>query len=149
MAAVKMAVRKNILLAIPRGPSDPKINLARNFQPRSNFLNPGRNFESRRLDFPHKNRVAVGGSLKNCILARNFQSRSKSRIFWSLGPLGTWWLNCQDKFCPKINIWLSNSWLALLSCKCHTHFRQDRNSFGINNCIDSQNQIREELILTI
>ena len=37
------------------------------------------------------------------------------------------WLNCQDKFCPSINIWLSNSWLALLSCKRHPHFRQDRN----------------------
>ena len=30
----------------------------------------------------------MGGSLENFILARNFQSRSKSRIFGSLGPLG-------------------------------------------------------------
>ena len=30
-----------------------------------------------------------------------------------------------------------------------TEFRQDRNCFGINHCIDSQNKICEELILTI
>ena len=42
-----------------------------------------RNVQSRRLDFPTKNRAAVGGSLENFILARNFQSRSKSlrRLF--------------------------------------------------------------------
>ena len=38
--------------------------------------------------FPHKNRAAVGGSLENFILDRNFQSRSKSRIFLIFGPSG-------------------------------------------------------------
>ena len=37
---------------------------------------------------PSKNRAAVGGSLENFILDRNFQSRSKSRIFLVLGPSG-------------------------------------------------------------
>ena len=39
--------------------------------------------------FPHKNRAAVGGSLENFIIDRNFQSRSKSRIFLIFGPSGT------------------------------------------------------------
>ena len=47
-----------------------------------------RKFQSRRLDFPTKNRAAVGGSLENFIPARNFQSRSKSRIFLIFGPSG-------------------------------------------------------------
>ena len=34
-----------------------------------------RNFQSRRLDFPHKKRAAVGGSLEMFNLARKFQSR--------------------------------------------------------------------------
>ena len=39
--------------------------------------------------FPHKKkRAAVGGSLENFILDRNFQSRSKSRIFLIFGPSG-------------------------------------------------------------
>ena len=38
--------------------------------------------------FPTKNRAAVGGSLENFILDRNFQSRSKSRIFLIFGPSG-------------------------------------------------------------
>ena len=72
----------------PRGPNDQKnlipieiLDLDRNFWSRSKIsISTSR--------FPHKNRAAVGGSLENFILARNFQSRSKSRIFWSLGPLG-------------------------------------------------------------
>ena len=38
--------------------------------------------------FPHKKRAAVGGSLENFILDRNFQSRSKSRVFLIFGPSG-------------------------------------------------------------
>ena len=37
---------------------------------------------------PQKNRAAVGGSLENFILDRNFQSRSKSRNFLIFGPSG-------------------------------------------------------------
>ena len=37
---------------------------------------------------PQKNTIAVGGSLENFILDRNFQSRSKSRIFLIFGPSG-------------------------------------------------------------
>ena len=48
---------------------------------------------SRRLDFPTKNRAAMGGSLENFILARNVQSRSKSRIFFDLWALwGFFWV---------------------------------------------------------
>ena len=39
-------------------------------------------------NFPQRNRAAVGGSLESYILARNFQSRSKSRIFLIFGPSG-------------------------------------------------------------
>ena len=37
---------------------------------------------------PTKNRAAVGGSLEDFILARNFQSHSRSRIFLIFGPYG-------------------------------------------------------------
>ena len=47
-----------------------------------------RKFWSRCLDLPHKNRAAVGGSLENFILDRNFQSRSKSQISLIFGPSG-------------------------------------------------------------
>ena len=43
---------------------------------------------------PTKNRAAVGGSLENFILDRNFQSRSKSRIFLIFGPSGRYY--CSD-----------------------------------------------------
>ena len=55
---------------------------------RSKKFNLARKFQSRRLEFPTENRAAVGGSLKNFILARNFQSRSKSRFFLIFGPSG-------------------------------------------------------------
>ena len=76
-------------LKFPRGPNDQK-----NLIPIEIF-DPDRNFRSRSKisistsRFSHKNRAAVGGSLENFILARNFQSRSKSRIFLIFGPSGS------------------------------------------------------------
>ena len=62
----------------PKGPTIKKI------QSRSNFLISLKKFQSRRLEFPIKNRAAVSGSLEDFILARNFQSRSKSQFFFYL-----------------------------------------------------------------
>ena len=60
----------------PRGPTIKKFKLARKLQ-------------SRRLEFPTKNRATVGGSRDNCILARNFQSRSNLVFFFLIfGPSG-------------------------------------------------------------
>ena len=52
------------------------------------LFNLARKFLSRHLDFPITDRAAVGGSLANFILARNFQSRSRSRNFLIFGPSG-------------------------------------------------------------
>ena len=57
-----------------------KFNPDRNFQSRSKFLISLENFNLDLSISPTKTRAAVGGSLENFILARNFQSRSKSRI---------------------------------------------------------------------
>ena len=69
----------------PEGPTIKKNQSRSKFSISIENFNLARKFQSRRLDFPTKNRAAVGGSLENLILARNFQSRSE---FWSLGPLG-------------------------------------------------------------
>ena len=66
-----------------------KLNPDRNLQSRSKFLIPLKNFNLEVTISPQKNRAAVGGSLENFILARNFQSRSKSRIFLIFGPSGS------------------------------------------------------------
>ena len=82
------------MIAVTLYPEGPTI---KNIQSRSKFsisieiFNLARKFQSRRLDFPTKNRAAVGGSLENFTLARNFQSRSKSRIFLIFGPSGDLW----------------------------------------------------------
>ena len=60
----------------------------RNLWSRSKFLISLENFNLDVSISPQKNRAAVGGSLENFILARNFQSRSKSRIFLIFGPSG-------------------------------------------------------------
>ena len=70
------------LRQFPRGPNDQNITIS------IEIFNLARKFQSRRLDFPTKNRAAVGGSLENLILARNFQSCLKSRIFLIFGPSG-------------------------------------------------------------
>ena len=72
----------------PRGPNDKKIQSRSKFSISIEILNLARTCQSRRLEFPTKNRAAVGGSLENFILARNFQSRSKSRIVLIFGPSG-------------------------------------------------------------
>ena len=83
----------------PRGPNDQK-----KIQPRSKFpisieiFNLARECQSRRLEFPTKSRATVGGSLENFILTRNFQSRSKSRFFSSLGPLGNLGSSPREEF---------------------------------------------------
>ena len=61
-----------------------------------------RKLQSRRLEFPTKNRAAVGGSLKNVILARNFQSRSKSRNVLMFGPSGVFESQVQN--CDKVPV---------------------------------------------
>ena len=67
----------------PRGPNDQKCLIS------IEIFDLDRNVQSRRLDFPtKKNRAAVDGSLENFILARNFQSRLKSRSFLIFGPSG-------------------------------------------------------------
>ena len=71
----------------PEGPTIKKIKSRSKFSTSIEMFDPARKFQSRRLDFPQK-MAAAGGSLENVILARNFRSRSKSEIFWSLGPLG-------------------------------------------------------------
>ena len=64
----------------PEGPTIKKVQSRSKFSISIEIFNLARKFQSRRLDFPIKNRAAVGGSLENLILARNFQSRSKSRF---------------------------------------------------------------------
>ena len=82
-------ITKLILLDFPEGPTIKKIQSRSKFSISIEILNLARKFQSRRLKFPTKNRAAVGGgSLENFILARNFQCRSKSRIFLILGPSG-------------------------------------------------------------
>ena len=73
---------------IPEGPTIKNIQSRSKFSISIEIFNLARTFQSRRLDFPTKNRAAVGGLLENVILARNFQSRSKSRIFLIFGPSG-------------------------------------------------------------
>ena len=73
----------------PEGPTIKKIQSRSKFSISIEFFNLARKFQSRRLDFSAKNRAAVGGLLENYILARNFQPRSKSRIFLIFGPSGT------------------------------------------------------------
>ena len=70
--------------AVPRGPNDQKNSIS------LEIFNLARKFQSRRPEFPTKNRAAVGGSLEIFTLARNFQSRSKSRIFLIFGRSGYW-----------------------------------------------------------
>ena len=72
----------------PEGPTIKKIQSRSKFSISIKIFDLARKFQSRRLEFPAKNRAAVGGSLENFILARNFQSRSKSRIFLIFGPSG-------------------------------------------------------------
>ena len=59
----------------------------RNFWSRSKFLISLENFNLDVSISPQKIGPRVGGSLENFILARNFQSRSKSRIFFDLWAL--------------------------------------------------------------
>ena len=73
---------------IPEGPTIKKKLIRSKFLIPIEIFDLARKFQSRRLDFPTKNRAAVGGSLENFILARNFQSRSKSRMFLIFGPTG-------------------------------------------------------------
>ena len=75
-------------LVIPEGPTIKKIQSRSKFSIPIEICNLARKFQSRGLDFPTENGAAVGGSLENFILARNFQSRSKSRIFLIFGPSG-------------------------------------------------------------
>ena len=80
-------------LTFPNGPTIKKIQSRSKFSISIEIFNLDRKFQSRHLDLPTKNRAAVGGSLENSILARNFQSRSRSRIFLIFGPSGfgaTW-----------------------------------------------------------
>ena len=72
----------------PEGPTIKIIWSRSKFPISIEIFDLARKFQSRRLEFPTKNRAAVGGSLENFILARNFQSRSKSRIFLIFGPSG-------------------------------------------------------------
>ena len=72
----------------PRGPNDQKIQARLKFSVSIEMINLARKFQSRRLEFPTKNWAAAGGSLKNFSLARNFQCRSKSRIFLIFGSSG-------------------------------------------------------------
>ena len=81
----------------PEGPTIKKLWSRSKFAISIEIFDLTRKFQSRRLDFPTKNRAAVGGSLENFILARNFQSRSKSRDFfdlwalWETSPLRFGW----------------------------------------------------------
>ena len=70
------------------GPTIKKLQSCSKFSISIEIYNLARKCQSRRLQFPIKNRAAVGGSLENSILARNFQSRSKSRFFSIFGPSG-------------------------------------------------------------
>ena len=63
----------------PKGPTIEKIQSRSKFSISIEIFNLARNFQSRRLDFPTKNRAAVGGALENFILARNFQSGSEKK----------------------------------------------------------------------
>ena len=74
-----------------RGPTIKKIQSRSRFSISIEMFTPARRCHSRRLDFPTKKNRAAGwvARSKMFILARTFQSRSKSRIFvCSLGPLG-------------------------------------------------------------
>ena len=75
----------------PEGPTIKKIQSRSKFSISIEIFSLARKCQSRRLEIPTKNRAAVGGSLENFILARNFQSRSKSRFFfdlWALWEIG-------------------------------------------------------------
>ena len=74
--------RRNLF---PEGPTIKKIRSRSKFSISIKIFDLARKFQSRLLDFPTKNRAAVGGSLENFILARNFQFRSKPRIFLIFG----------------------------------------------------------------
>ena len=63
------------------------FGLDRNFQSRSKFLISLENFESRCVDFPTKNRAAVGGSLEIFILDRNFHLDRNLEFFFDLWAL--------------------------------------------------------------
>ena len=79
------------LASYPEGPTIKKIRSRSKFSISIEIFNLARKFQSGRLDFPpppHENRAAVGGSLEHFILDRNFQSRSKSRIFLIFGSSG-------------------------------------------------------------
>ena len=65
--------------------------------------------------FPHKNRAAVGGSLENFILDRNFQSRSKSRIFLIFGPSGHFLSRFGGNPCSKASCGVVTFSLVLLA----------------------------------
>ena len=80
MALGNLSVGKTVPPKLPRGPNDQKHSIS------IDIFNLARNLQSRRLDFPTKNRAAVGGLLENFIPARNFQSRLKSRICLIFGP---------------------------------------------------------------
>ena len=56
-----------------------KIQSRSKFSISIEIFNLALKFQSRGLDFPTKNRAAVGGSLENFILARNFQSLGKNQ----------------------------------------------------------------------
>ena len=75
-------------LGNPEGPTINKIQSRSKFSISIDIFNLAREFQSRHLDFHTINRAAVGGSLENVTLARNFQSRSKSRLFLIFGPSG-------------------------------------------------------------
>ena len=76
-------------LKTPEGPTIKKIWYRSKFSISIEICDLARNFQSRHRDFPTKKRAAVGGLLEIFILDRNFQSRSKSRIFLICGPFGT------------------------------------------------------------
>ena len=95
---------------LPEGPTIKKIWSRSKFLISIEILDLARKFQSRRLDFPTKNRAAVGGSLENFILARNFQSRSKSRIFLIFGPSGLVTLgNCWSFTTTNMCAWFWNT----------------------------------------
>ena len=73
----------------PRGPNDQKKSISLEiFNLDRDFVISLENFNLDVSISPQKNRAAVGGSLENFILARNFQSHSKSQLFLIIGPSG-------------------------------------------------------------
>ena len=81
-------VAGSVDLRTKRAQRSKKFDPDRNFWSRSKFLISLENFNLDVSISPQKNRAAVGGSLEKFILARNLQSRSRTRIFLIFGPSG-------------------------------------------------------------